>query len=120
MVCLFCSHEPTSFPKACVKKIHLAPTGKSPLRTCAILSYQEGRLAIATNAGQGAVDADSVARRARVFSGRQSRVVPAPPILKFLQSLPRFLVGTSKSQAALELKIAVAPSFPKFVKVGRE
>jgi hypothetical protein len=43
----------------------LAPTGKSPLRTCAILSHQEGRLAIATNAGQGAVDADPLAWRAR-------------------------------------------------------
>jgi len=43
----------------------LAPTGKSPLRTCAILSHQEGRLAIATNAGQGALDADPLAWRAR-------------------------------------------------------
>jgi hypothetical protein len=45
-------------PKAIVKKIRLAPTGKSPLRTCAILSHQEGRLAIATNAGRDAVDAE--------------------------------------------------------------
>ena len=46
----------------------LAPSGKSPLRTCAILSHREGRLAIATNAGQGAVDADPLARRARVLA----------------------------------------------------
>jgi hypothetical protein len=52
-------------PKAIVKKIRLAPTGKSPLGTCAILSHPEGRLAIATNAGQGAVDADPLAWRAR-------------------------------------------------------
>jgi hypothetical protein len=47
------------------EKFALAPSGKSPLRLPAILSHQEGRLAIATNAGQGAVDAGPVARRAR-------------------------------------------------------
>ena len=46
-------------------KFWLAPSGKSPLRLRAILSHQEGRLAIATTAGQGAVDADPVAWRAR-------------------------------------------------------
>jgi len=64
MVCLLTPHEPASrdrskrfaFPKT-YAKIPLAPSGKSPLRTCVILSQQEGRLAIATNAGQGAVDA---------------------------------------------------------------
>jgi hypothetical protein len=43
----------------------IASSGKSPLRLRAILSHQEGRLAIATNAGQGAVDAGFVARRAK-------------------------------------------------------
>jgi hypothetical protein len=39
-------------------------SGKSPLEARAILSQHEGRLAIATNAGQGAVDAGLLAWRA--------------------------------------------------------
>jgi len=50
-------------------------SGKSPLEARAILSQQEGRLAIATNAGQGAVAVFLLARRARRWSGRRSRVV---------------------------------------------
>ncbi len=40
-----------------VKNNAVVPSGKSSLRVRAILSHQEGRLAIATNAGQGAVAA---------------------------------------------------------------
>jgi hypothetical protein len=48
-----------AFPKTSANNFHLALSGKSPLCPCAILSHQEGRLAIATNAGQGAADAGS-------------------------------------------------------------
>ena len=49
----------TAWLRPALAKIPLAPSGKSPLRLRAILSHQEGRLAIATNAGQGAVAAFS-------------------------------------------------------------
>jgi len=48
-------------------------------------------------------------RRMRIARGRRSRVGPAPPILKFLQNLPRACTGTSKSKAALESKISYCP-----------
>ena len=59
------------------EKFRLAPTGKSPLRVSAILSHQEGRLAIATTAGQGAADAAS-RKACEEFGGRRSRVVLTP------------------------------------------
>jgi hypothetical protein len=47
-----------------VGKISACPDGQITATPRVILSHQEGRLAIVTNAGQGAVAAGPVARRA--------------------------------------------------------
>jgi hypothetical protein len=50
------------------KNISLSPSGKSVLPACPVLSRQEGRIAIVTNAGWDAVDATASARK--VIAGR--------------------------------------------------
>jgi hypothetical protein len=66
------NHRPTgkSVSSPAAKNISLPPSGKSALPACPVLSRQEGRIAIVTNAGGDAVDA---AASARVwFAGRFS------------------------------------------------
>ena len=53
------------------KNISLSPSGKSALPARPVLSRQEGRIAIVTNAGWDAVDAAALARK--VIAGRVSR-----------------------------------------------
>src|SRR5580765_2399146 len=53
------------------KNISLSPSGKSTLPARPVLSRQEGRIAIVTNAGGDAVDAAASARK--VIAGRVSR-----------------------------------------------
>jgi hypothetical protein len=50
------------------KNISLSPSGKSVLPARPVLSLQEGRIAIVTNAGGDAVDAAASARK--VIAGR--------------------------------------------------
>src|SRR6266567_610741 len=52
------------------RNILLNPSGKSALPARPVLSRQEGRIAIVTNAGEDAVDATASARR--LFAGRSS------------------------------------------------
>jgi hypothetical protein len=45
--------------QSCCKKYSASPPTQITSRTAAVLSHSEGRLAIVTNAGQDAVDADA-------------------------------------------------------------
>ena len=59
------------------KNISLSPSGKSGLRARPVLSRQEGRIAIVTNAGRDAVDATASARSGNAGQGHPVSGQPA-------------------------------------------